>query len=100
MALGAEEILWPPPPPGDPALLYPDLAPDRFGAYLQRAWQVARAQAFFAPWYAANAAHAIPLDASALDPATLQRRARALIVAGSAARRWHDTLAHINGETR
>jgi pimeloyl-ACP methyl ester carboxylesterase len=100
MALGPEEILWPPPPPGDPALLYPDLAPDRFGAYLQRAWQVARAQAFFAPWYAANAAHAIPLDASALDPATLQRRARALIVAGSAARRWHDTLAHINGETR
>lgn len=100
MALGAEAILWPAPPPGDPALLYPDLAPDRFGAYLQRAWQVARAQAFFAPWYEASAAHAIPLVPEALEPHALQRRARALIVAGSAARRWHDTLSTINGETR
>lgn len=100
LALGAEAILWPAPPQGDPALLYPDLAPDRFGTYLQRAWQVARAQAFFAPWYEANAAHSIPLDPGVLDPGALQRRARALIVAGSSARRWHDTLVHINGETR
>ena len=100
MALGAEAILWPAPPPGDPVLLYPDLAPDRFGTYLQRAWQIARAEAFFAPWYEASAAHAIPLVPEALDPHALQRRARALIVAGSAARRWHDTLSTINGENR
>jgi pimeloyl-ACP methyl ester carboxylesterase len=100
LALGAEAILWPAPPPGDPDRLYPDMTPDRFGAYLQRAWAIARAEAFFAPWYEASAAHAIPLDAAALDPHALQRRARALIVAGSAARRWHDTLSTIKGETR
>ena len=100
MALGAEAILWPAPPRGDAEKLYPDLAPDRFGAYLQRAWQIARAEAFFAPWYAASAAHAIPLDPAALDPVALQHRARALLVAGSAARRWHDTLSTINGENR
>ncbi|WP_296719981.1 alpha/beta fold hydrolase [Erythrobacter sp.] len=100
LMLGAEAILWPSPPPGDPDRLYPDMAPDRFGAYLQRAWQVARAEAFFAPWYEAKAAHAIPLDPAALDPSALQRRARARIVAGDAARRWHDILTAQKGETR
>lgn len=99
LALGAEAILWPAPPPGDPERLYPDMTPDRFGAYLQRAWAIARAEAFFAPWYEASAAHAIPLDAAALEPPALQRRARARIVAGDAARRWHDTLSTIKGET-
>jgi pimeloyl-ACP methyl ester carboxylesterase len=100
LALGAEAILWPSPPPGDPERLYPDMTPDRFGAYLQRAWSVARAEAFFSPWYEASAAHAIPLRPEALDPVALQLRARARIVAGDAARRWHDTLTTINGETR
>jgi hypothetical protein len=100
LILGAETILWPAPAPGDPARLYPDMMPDRFGAYLQRAWAIARAEAFFAPWYEAAAAHAIPLDPAALDPATLQRRARARIVAGDAARRWHDILANLKEETR
>ena len=100
LELGAEVILWPAPSPGDPDLLYPDMTPDRFGAYLQRAWQVARAEAFFAPWYEANAVHAIPLASEALEAHTLQRRARARIVAGDAARRWHDTIASLMGETQ
>lgn len=100
LALGAEAVLWPAPPPGDPDRLYPDMTPDRFGAYLQRAWQIARAEAFFAPWYEASAAHAVPLQSDALDPHALQRRARARIIAGDAARRWHDTLSIIKGETR
>jgi hypothetical protein len=99
-SLGAKAVFWPAPPPGDPDKLYPDMTPDRFGTYLQRAWAVARAEAFFAPWYAASAAHAIPLVHEALDPHTLQRRARARIIASDAARRWHDTLSTIKGETR
>ena len=98
LALGAEAILWPAPPPGDAETLYPDMTPDRFGAYLQRAWQIARAEAYFAPWYAAGAGHAVPLEPAALDPEALQRRARARIVAGGAARRWHDTLSTIKGD--
>ncbi|MFN4020757.1 MAG: alpha/beta fold hydrolase [Erythrobacter sp.] len=99
-ALGAEAILWPAPPEGDPDRLYPDLTPDRFGAYLQRAWQISRAEAFFSPWYEASAASAIPLAPAALDPLALQHRTRARIIAGSAARRWHDTLTSIKEETR
>lgn len=100
LALGAEAVFWPAPPRGDPDKLYPDMIPDRFGTYLQRAWQIARAEAFFAPWYEASAAHAIPLRPEALDPHALQRRARARIIAGDAARRWHDTLSTIKGDTR
>jgi hypothetical protein len=100
LALGAEAVLWPSPPPGDPDRLYPDMTPDRFGSYLQRAWAVARAEAFFDPWYEASAAHTVPLVPGALDPHALQHRARARIIAGDAARRWHDTLSTIKGETR
>jgi len=100
LALGAEAVLWPVPPAGDPEQLYPDMTPDRFGTYLQRAWQIARAEAFFEPWYQASAACAIPLDGAALDPHVLQRRTRARIVAGDAARRWHDTLSCLKGETQ
>lgn len=99
-ALGASDIAWPQPPAGDPDRLHPDMTPDRFGNYLQRAWAVARAECFFAPWYKASAAHAIPLDQSALDPAALHHRARARIRAGDAARRWHETLIAINGAPR
>lgn len=100
LMLGAEAILWPSPPPGDPEQLYPDMTPDRFGSYLQRAWAVARAEAFFSPWCEAGGAHAVPLVQDALDPQALHRRARARIIAGDGARRWHDTLTTINGETR
>lgn len=91
---------WPAPPCGDPDRLYPDMTPDRFGLYLQRAWQTARAEAFFAPWYEASATHAIPLDPDALAPEALQRRARARIRAGNAARRWHERLLSLAGDRR
>ena len=100
LMLGAEAVLWPAAPAGDPVRLYPDMTPDRFGTYLQRAWQVARAEAFFAPWYEASAANAVPLDTAALGPQALQRRARARIIADDAARRWHDTLSSSKKETR
>jgi len=96
-ALGARETVWPPTPAGDPAMLYPEMAPDRFGSYLQRAWAIARAEAFFEPWYDASGAHATVLDPARLDPAALHARARARIRAGDAAQRWHETLAAING---
>ncbi|WP_249171771.1 alpha/beta fold hydrolase [Erythrobacter sp. JK5] len=99
-ALGASDIVWPSPPAGDPNHLYPDMTPDRFGEYLQRAWAVARAEAFFQPWYEASAANAIPLDPARLDPAALHARALARIRAGDAARRWHETLLNLDGAPR
>lgn len=96
-ALGVSEIDWPSPPAGDPAALYPDMEPDRFGQYLARAWAAARAEAFFDPWYEAGADTAIPLDPARLKPAALQTRALARIRAGHAARRWHETLQSIHG---
>ncbi|MEL6876872.1 MAG: alpha/beta fold hydrolase [Pseudomonadota bacterium] len=97
MALDASEVVWPELPQGDPAQLFPDMAPDRFGQYLQRAWAVARAECFFKPWYEASATHAIPLNQSTLEPAALHARALARIRAGDAARRWHETLSQIHG---
>lgn len=98
-ALGAREIIWPALPAGDPTLLYPDLTPDRFGGHLMKAWSAARAEAIFAPWYAASAESAIPLTAGALDPEAIARRARAWLRAGSAARVWHDILETRKGDT-
>lgn len=96
--LDLREMKLPEIPQGDPDRLYPDMTPDRFGQYLQRAWAVARAEAFFAPWYESSAAHAIPLDPAQLDPGALHSRARARIRAGGAARRWHETLLTLHGE--
>lgn len=98
-ALGARDIAWPALPEGDPALLYPDLTPDRFGAHLLKAWSAARAEAIFAPWYATSAATARPLAEGALDPAAIATRARARLRAGSAARHWHDILQRRTGGT-
>ncbi|MEM7688840.1 MAG: alpha/beta fold hydrolase [Pseudomonadota bacterium] len=99
-ALNAGDIVWPSAPEGDPAKLYPDMTPDRFGQYLQRAWTAARAEAFFEPWYEASADNAVPLDPARLEPAALHARALARIRAGAAARRWHDTLIILNGASR
>lgn len=96
-ALSANAILWPSAPGGDPAQLYPDMTPDRFGQYLQRAWAAARGEAFFEPWYEASAANAISLDPAKLAPAALHARALARIRAGDAARRWHETLITLAG---
>ncbi len=91
-ALDASEIVWPTPPSGDPDQLYPDLNPDRFGQHLQRSWAIARAEAFFEPWYKACASNAITLDPAKLDPHALNKTAIARIRAGAAARRYHDFL--------
>ncbi len=96
-ALDTQVTAWPDPPEGDPAYLYPDMTPDRFGQYLQRAWAAARAEAFFKPWYKASASNAIPLDPARLEPAALHARALARIRAGDAARRWHETLLTLHG---
>ncbi len=64
------------PPPADAARWIDeltDLTPDRFGAYLQAAWQAARARHFFWPWFDASAANAIPFDPAAVAPEALNR---------------------------
>ncbi len=73
---------------GDPDLLFPDLSPDRFGAYLTKAWSIVRAQHIFTPWYEAGAAQAIPIDQDAIKPENLAKEHRALIRATSA-RQYH-----------
>ena len=70
--------------PADTARHFPDLTPDRFGAYLTRAWQIVRAGQFFDPWYAADAAHAVDFDTADICPDRLAIRHRALIQARSA----------------
>jgi haloalkane dehalogenase len=77
--LDAARIVRDPAPAGDPDRLFPDLSPDRFGAYLIRAWQIVRARHLFAPWYEANAAHAIPFDPAALAPERLAVEHRELL---------------------
>ncbi len=77
-------ISLPPLPKGDPERLYPDLSPDRFGTHLTKAWQIARAQALFDPWYEANAAHALPVDPARLAPEALAVAARTLLRARAA----------------
>lgn len=99
-ALDAHEVVWPQPATGDPTLLYPDFSPDRFGAHLTRAWGMARAGALFSPWYAADSAHALAIDAAALEPEAIARRARALLRAGAAAPTYHAYLESRTGETR
>lgn len=61
----------------------PDLTPDRYGAYLQRAWQAVRAQVFFDPWFQPNARTAIPFDPADATPKRLAVRHRALLQARS-----------------
>lgn len=74
-------------PRGDPARLFPDLAPDRFGAYLITAWSIVRAAHFFDPWYEGRAANAVPFSAEAVTPDALAREHRALLRSGTGAAR-------------
>jgi haloalkane dehalogenase len=83
-ALGAERVVQEPAPAGDPDRLYPDLTPDRFGDYPIRAWSIVRARHFFAPWYEANAAHAVPFDPAAITPERLAIKHRELMRATAA----------------
>jgi haloalkane dehalogenase len=91
VALDAGAIIWPEAPVGDPAQLFPDLNPDRFGSHLTRAHAIARASAFFAPWYAADAMHMIDVDQGQLTPDALHLAARALLRAPGA-RGWATAL--------
>lgn len=81
---GLTDIRWPAPLPGDPALLFPDLSPDRYGTHLIRAWQIVRARHFFAPHYAVSAANAIPFDPADITPECLAGEHRALLRATAA----------------
>lgn len=72
-ALGAPQVEFEPLPVGDADQLYPDLSPDRHGAYLTRAWNIVRGERFFAPWYVASAATAIPFAPDAVTPEALAK---------------------------
>jgi haloalkane dehalogenase len=82
--LDADEIAYDPAPVGDPDRLFPNLSPDRFGAYLTRTWQIVRARHFFTPWYEANSAHAISFDPAAIAPERLAVEHRELLRATAA----------------
>lgn len=84
------------PVPGDPALLYPDLTPDRFGSHLLRAWSAVRAAHFFRPWHIASAATAIPFAPP--SPARLAAEHLALLQARSA-RAYHSALGAHDGNS-
>jgi haloalkane dehalogenase len=90
-ALGVDEVVLPPAPIGDPALLFPELRPDRFGNYLTKAWAIVRARHFFAPWYLATPATALSFNPAMLAPDRLAIEHRALIRA-SAAREFTQAL--------
>jgi pimeloyl-ACP methyl ester carboxylesterase len=83
-AMGTRRLLFAPLPKGEPAQLFPDLRPDRHGAYLSTAWNIVRARHFFDPWYRADAQHAIRFDPAALAPERLAREHRALVRATAA----------------
>jgi haloalkane dehalogenase len=70
--------------PGGWVDAFPDLAPDRFGAYLHKAWGIARAGTLFWPWFDARAGNAIPFDPADLSPERLALVHRSLIRARSA----------------
>ncbi len=91
LELGTQHIVFPDLPSGDVDRLYPDLTPDRFGAYLVKAWAKVRAERFFAPWYEANAGNALSFDPADLTPEKLALHHRALIRA-NAAKAWHLAL--------
>lgn len=90
-ALGTSETVYPALPDGAPDQLYPDLSPDRFGNYLNIAWQIVRARHMFAPWYNVDAAHAVAFDEEQLKPEQLAAEHLALINA-SAAKEYHIAL--------
>ena len=88
---GCTHIVWPTLLRGEPELLFPDLIPDRFGAYLTQAWAIVRSRKLFDPWYDASAATAQPFDPAMLAPARLALEHRALIRA-TGARNYHLAL--------
>lgn len=90
-ALDTSETIYPTLPEGEPDQLYPDLSPDRFGNYLNIAWQIVRARHMFAPWYQVDAAHAVAFEEERLRPEHLAAKHLSLINA-SAAKEFHIAL--------
>ncbi|WP_108811973.1 alpha/beta fold hydrolase [Sphingorhabdus sp. Alg231-15] len=90
-SLGTSEIVYPTLPIGEPEKLYPDLSPDRFGNYLNMAWQIVRARHMFAPWYTVDTDHAVAFDEQHLEPGNLAAEHLALIN-GHSARQYHIAL--------
>lgn len=86
-ALGCTSVVFEDAPIGDAETLFPDLTPDRFGAYLTRAWSVVRARHMFAPWYDASPAAAIDFDPADIVPEKLRIEHRALM-RSTAAPQW------------
>jgi haloalkane dehalogenase len=97
-ALGAHAVLEQPLPHGNPRALFPELIPDRFGAYLTRAWSIARARVVFDPWYSASAASARAFDPVELSPVRLAVAARSLLRA-TAARAYMTALGEADGNS-
>jgi pimeloyl-ACP methyl ester carboxylesterase len=89
--LDIQSVDYPALPIGDVERLYPDLSPDRFGNYLNVAWQIVRARNMFAPWYQVNPTCSIPIMPQRLSPANLATEHLALINA-TAAKQWHIAL--------
>ncbi len=94
-AATGRKVALPPLPGGDPDLLYPDLSPDRFGAYLTRAWAISRAEALFEPWYDVSAASARAIDPERITPEALATATRDRLRA-TAARALH--IARLKGD--
>lgn len=90
-ALDTNETVYPPLPLGEPEKLYPDLSPDRFGNYLNMAWQIVRSRHMFAPWYQVDTVHAVAFDEERLKPEHLALEHLALIN-GHSARQYHIAL--------
>jgi haloalkane dehalogenase len=95
-AFDCAHVTYPKPELGDPANLFPDLTPDRFGNYLNTAWSIARARRFFAPWYEARAGTAISFKTGSVTLESLAKDHRALIRA-TAAREYHQALLQREG---
>ncbi|QTD55129.1 alpha/beta fold hydrolase [Parasphingorhabdus cellanae] len=89
--LGTTEIVYPNLQVGEPEQLYPDLSPDRFGNYLNMAWQIVRARHMFAPWYKVDAQHVVAFDEQQLKPEHLAAEHLALIN-GHSAKEYHIAL--------
>lgn len=86
---GATQVAHEPLQPGEAALLFPDLTPDRYGHHLVTAWANVRAAQVFAPHYAVNIGNARPIDPAAMAPERLVVEHLALIRAGAAAQALH-----------
>ena len=57
----------------------PDFTPDRFGAYLTRAWRIVRAGRYFWPWFDVKDSNGITFDPANETPESMALEHRALL---------------------